>query len=123
MSLRLEPPFRAEHIGSLIRPTELFHKRRQFEANAISAQELRVAEENAIKHVVKLQKDLGLRTITDGEMTRSIPQLSVHLLLTHDPRGMFFEGVFETLQGIKVIPNRPMSEFKVALAISCLCYD
>jgi hypothetical protein len=94
-------------------------------ANAISAQELRVAEENTIKYIVKLQKDLGLRTITDGEMTRWIPQLSLHLTPFSQlmPRGMFFEGVFETLQGVKVIPNRPMSEFKVALPITRLCHD
>jgi methionine synthase II (cobalamin-independent) len=70
LTYHLYPPFRAEHVGSLIRPTELHQKRQQYESNAASEEELREAEENAIKVVVKLQKDLGIKTITDGEMTR-----------------------------------------------------
>jgi methionine synthase II (cobalamin-independent) len=69
-TLHLKPPYRAEHIGSLLRPAELLDKRGKFEAGVISAEELRDAEEAAIKHAVKLQKDLGIKTITDGEYTR-----------------------------------------------------
>ncbi|KAG5642457.1 hypothetical protein DXG03_002767 [Asterophora parasitica] len=66
----LSPPFRAEHIGSLLRPTALFEKRALFERNLCSAEDLRVAEDDAIRHVVALQRSAGMRTITDGELRR-----------------------------------------------------
>lgn len=68
--MHLNPPFRAEHIGSLLRPPVLFEKRRLFEQNKLSAEELHAAEDEAIKHVVQLQYNVGMRTITDGELRR-----------------------------------------------------
>jgi methionine synthase II (cobalamin-independent) len=68
--LHLNPPFRAEHVGSLLRPPSLYKKRELFEENKCTIQELRTAEDEAIKRVVKLQKDVGMKTITDGEMRR-----------------------------------------------------
>lgn len=70
MSVRLNPPFRAEHIGSLLRPAALYTKRSLFEQKQCSAEELRSVEDEAIKHVVKLQQDIGIKTITDGELRR-----------------------------------------------------
>jgi len=69
-TLALNPPFRAEHVGSLLRPLPLFEKRKLFEADKCSAEELKVIEDEAVKHVVKLQRDLGIKTITDGEQRR-----------------------------------------------------
>ncbi|KAG5720361.1 hypothetical protein E4T56_gene8833, partial [Termitomyces sp. T112] len=94
--MHLNPPFRAEHIGSLLRPSVLFEKRSLFEQKQLSIEELRAAEDEAIKHVVQLQRDVGMRTITDGELRR----------------GVFFEGVFDNLEGMTAIPNRPIETFK-----------
>ncbi|KDQ52441.1 hypothetical protein JAAARDRAFT_40291 [Jaapia argillacea MUCL 33604] len=93
---RSKPPFRAEHIGSLLRPKELFQKRALFEEKKCTRQDLEVLEDEAIKKVVKMQEELGFKGITDGELRR----------------GMFFEGVFETMEGMTVIPRRPLTEFK-----------
>jgi 5-methyltetrahydropteroyltriglutamate--homocysteine methyltransferase len=64
------PPFRAEHIGSLIRPPELLAARQQQAAGQIDAAGLRAIEDAAIARVVKLQEDLGLDVVTDGEFRR-----------------------------------------------------
>lgn len=69
-SLHLSPPFRAEHVGSLLRPAALFQKREALENNLCSQQDLKDLEDDAIKHVVKLQKEVGIKTITDGEQRR-----------------------------------------------------
>lgn len=70
--LHFNPPFRAEHIGSLLRPPTLLERRAQFEAKACTAEELKEAEDAAIAEAVKLQKSLGIRSITDGEMRRFV---------------------------------------------------
>ncbi len=67
----LRPPFRAEHIGSLVRPQKLVDARRAFEANKLDAAALRVIEDEAIREVVKLQEDIGLEMVTDGEFRRA----------------------------------------------------
>ena len=66
------PPFRAEHIGSLLRPPELKEARRRFEAGEATAQELRAVEDRCIENAVRLQEQVGLQPITDGEYRRSI---------------------------------------------------
>jgi 5-methyltetrahydropteroyltriglutamate--homocysteine methyltransferase len=64
------PPFRAEHIGSLIRPPELLRAREQHAAGQIDRDTLVETENEAIRRVVKLQEDLGLQVVTDGEFRR-----------------------------------------------------
>ena len=64
------PPFRAEHIGSLIRPPELLAARQQFAAGKLDSAGLRAIEDAAITDVVRLQEGLGLKVITDGEFRR-----------------------------------------------------
>jgi len=64
------PPFRADHVGSLLRPPELLRARAEHQAGRLSATALRLAEDSAIRDAVKLQRDLGLTGITDGEMRR-----------------------------------------------------
>jgi 5-methyltetrahydropteroyltriglutamate--homocysteine methyltransferase len=64
------PPFRAEHIGSLLRPAGLLALRQKFSAGEIGSDELAAAENVAIKDAVGLQERLGLKLATDGELRR-----------------------------------------------------
>jgi 5-methyltetrahydropteroyltriglutamate--homocysteine methyltransferase len=65
------PPFRADHVGSFLRPKALLDARAQFRDGAIDAAALRTVEDAAIRDVVKFQEDLGLKGITDGEYRRT----------------------------------------------------
>ena len=71
MSDRTTPPFRADHVGSLLRPPELLQARQDFAAGRIDAGELRVVEDEAIREVVALQHEVGLKSATDGEFRRA----------------------------------------------------
>lgn len=71
MSMRATPPYRADHVGSLLRPQELLTARDDFAAGRISAEELRATEDDAIRDVVKMQEEIGLRSATDGEFRRA----------------------------------------------------
>jgi 5-methyltetrahydropteroyltriglutamate--homocysteine methyltransferase len=64
------PPFRADHVGSLLRPAELLQARADRAAGRIDSAALRSAEDKAIRDAVALQRDIGLEGITDGEMRR-----------------------------------------------------
>ena len=68
---RTSPPFRADHVGSLLRPPELLKAREEFKAGKIDALKLRAVEDDAIRDVVKLQQDVGLQSATDGEFRRA----------------------------------------------------
>jgi 5-methyltetrahydropteroyltriglutamate--homocysteine methyltransferase len=68
---RSTPPFRADHVGSLLRPPELLRARDGFAEGRVSAGELREAEDAAIKDVVRMQEDVGLQAATDGEFRRA----------------------------------------------------
>ena len=63
-------PFRADHVGSLLRPESLLKDRERFKAGEITAEELRAREDEAIAGAVKMQEDIGLQSITDGEYRR-----------------------------------------------------
>jgi len=65
------PPFRADHVGSLLRPPALKALRRDLEAGRASAEQLREAEDGAIRAAVAMQESVGLQGITDGEMRRA----------------------------------------------------
>jgi 5-methyltetrahydropteroyltriglutamate--homocysteine methyltransferase len=67
---RKAPPFRADHVGSLLRPPELLRARAQHAAGRIDAAALRAVEDAAIREAVRMQEDLGLRSATDGEFRR-----------------------------------------------------
>jgi 5-methyltetrahydropteroyltriglutamate--homocysteine methyltransferase len=71
MSKRTTPPFRADHVGSLLRPPELLAAREAHAAGRIDDDELRGVEDEAIRGVVKLQEDAGLQSATDGEFRRA----------------------------------------------------
>jgi len=93
--LHLNPPNRAEHIGSLKRPQELLQKRKEYESNKCTSEELKVVEDSAIKEIVDMQRSVGLKTLTDGEFRRH----------------MFFDGVFDNMDGMTYIPEVPMDMF------------
>ena len=71
MAERTLPPFRADHVGSFLRPKELLDARDQLKSGAITREALRKAEDAAIRDIVKFQEDLGLRAVTDGEFRRT----------------------------------------------------
>jgi 5-methyltetrahydropteroyltriglutamate--homocysteine methyltransferase len=71
MTPRTTPPFRADHVGSLLRPKELVEARDKKQRGEISAEALRAVEDKAIREVVKLQEDVGLKAATDGEFRRT----------------------------------------------------
>jgi methionine synthase II (cobalamin-independent) len=71
MSERTTPPFRADHVGSLLRPPELTQARGEFKGGRIDAEALRQVEDRAILDVIELQREVGLRTVTDGEFRRT----------------------------------------------------
>lgn len=84
------PPFRAEHIGSLLRPEELVEKRYAVADGSASAESLVPIEQKAIREVVDLQQQCGIHSITNGEYSRH----------------MFWGTFFETLNGMEEINLR-----------------
>lgn len=66
-----KPPFRADHVGSFLRPRTLIDARTDFHAGRIDAAELRAVEDDAIRDIVRFQEDLGYQGITDGEFRRT----------------------------------------------------
>ena len=71
MTERTTPPFRADHVGSFLRPKYLLDAREQKARGEISAAQLRAVEDRAIAEIVKFQQDVGLKSITDGEFRRT----------------------------------------------------
>lgn len=71
MTARTTPPFRADHVGSFLRPKYLLDAREQKARGEISAEQLRAVEDKAITEIVKFQEDVGLQSITDGEFRRT----------------------------------------------------
>jgi 5-methyltetrahydropteroyltriglutamate--homocysteine methyltransferase len=72
MADQKKPPFRADHVGSLLRPPELLRARDKHRQGEITAAQLRGVEDGCIRDVVKMQEDVGLEGITDGEYRRSL---------------------------------------------------
>jgi 5-methyltetrahydropteroyltriglutamate--homocysteine methyltransferase len=71
MTTRTRPPFRADHVGSFLRPRRLLEAREHFAAHEIPAEQLRVVEDDAIAEIVEFQEDIGLKSVTDGEFRRT----------------------------------------------------
>jgi 5-methyltetrahydropteroyltriglutamate--homocysteine methyltransferase len=71
MALRDRPPFRADHVGSLLRPQELLRARERFAAGEIDADELRSVEDEAVLDAIRMQEEIGLESISDGEFRRA----------------------------------------------------
>jgi 5-methyltetrahydropteroyltriglutamate--homocysteine methyltransferase len=87
------PPFRADHVGSLLRPPRLLQARSDHAEGRIDDAELRQVEDDAIREVVGMQEDLGLQTVTDGEFRRT----SWHMDFIYQ-----LQGVHRTDQQIQV---------------------
>ena len=71
MSTRQTPPFRADHVGSFLRPKRLLDARDRHQKGELGADGLREVEDDAIREIVKFQQDVGLQSITDGEFRRT----------------------------------------------------
>lgn len=66
------PPFRAEHVGSLLRPQELVQKRYDVASGKATQEDLAPLEDKSVAEVVKFQQDCGLKVVSSGEYTRSV---------------------------------------------------
>ncbi len=91
---RTTAPFRADIVGSFLRPAAIKQARKQFQAGEIDAGQLRAIEDNEIRRVVELQKEAGLHVVTDGEFRRAWWHFD------------FFEGLdgvegYDAVQGIQ----------------------
>jgi methionine synthase II (cobalamin-independent) len=71
MSARTVPPFRADHVGSFLRPAKLQAARKDHAGGVIPAERLRAVEDEAVREIVALQQEVGLRSVTDGEFRRA----------------------------------------------------
>jgi 5-methyltetrahydropteroyltriglutamate--homocysteine methyltransferase len=107
MTMRMKPPFRADHVGSLLRPAALKQARVQRAKGEIGAAALQAIEDREIERVIKRQEDVGLQSITDGEFRRSWWHLDFlwgldgaekHVMDT----GIAFAAVTTRNEGVKV---------------------
>src|SRR5271169_1505103 len=118
MSQRTKPPFRADHVGSLLRPAALKDARERRAKGEITADELKAVEDREIKDVIKKQEAAGLQSITDGEFRRSWWHLDFLWSLDGVEKhvmdsGIAFAAVTTRNEGIKVtgkigFSNHPM---------------
>ena len=80
-NLHRNPPFRAEHLGSLLRPDYLLQARKALEEDPAKQDELRSVEDKAIQAIVQAQLDIGLNSISDGEYRRHSKNFTHRVLL------------------------------------------
>ncbi|MCB0028769.1 MAG: hypothetical protein KDE28_12730, partial [Anaerolineales bacterium] len=97
---RVNPPFRADHVGSLLRPPEVLQARVQFRQGEIDAAALRAVEDNAIAAMVKKVESLGMQAVTDGEFRREF----FHLDFLKQLAGVSVTG------GIEANPSAPPAD-------------
>jgi 5-methyltetrahydropteroyltriglutamate--homocysteine methyltransferase len=105
---RTTPPFRADHVGSLLRPAALKEARAKRERNEITADALRAVEDREIERAIKKQEEIGLKLATDGEFRRSWYQFDflkgldgVELYLVGE--GIIFHGVKTKAESVRTI--------------------
>ncbi|MGE5326510.1 MAG: 5-methyltetrahydropteroyltriglutamate--homocysteine S-methyltransferase, partial [Deltaproteobacteria bacterium] len=105
---RTAPPFRADHVGSLLRPPGLKRARARRERGEISADELRAVEDRCIQNVIAKQAEIGSRSATDGELRRAmwhfdfLERLDGCEPYTPDS-GIAFQGTATKPKGVRVI--------------------
>ena len=116
---RLNPPFRAEHVGSLLRPKVLLEARERLEGDvysehkgSIARGELRSLENECITEVIKMQEDVGLQGITDGEFRRR-SWFQDFMLELNGASIKFVEGTFVDSKGHKLPTPTPHFEEKL----------
>ena len=105
---RTTPPFRADHVGSLLRPAALKDARAKHERNEITAAALRVIEDREIEQAVKKQEEIGLKFATDGEFRRSWWQFDFFqdldgVELYQVGEGIVFHGVKTKAESVRVV--------------------
>ena len=113
MSARTTPPFRADHVGSLLRPADLLEARHQFAEKKIGASELKAKEDAAIEKVIRQHEDVGLASITDGEFRREAWQTDFLSQL---------DGV-EAVVAQLPMPNGKVQSFRVAKVIGSVGFS
>ncbi|HMA70423.1 MAG TPA: 5-methyltetrahydropteroyltriglutamate--homocysteine S-methyltransferase [Xanthobacteraceae bacterium] len=106
--IRTKPPFRADHVGSLLRPNALKEARARRANNEISAAELTAIEDREIERVIRKQEEIGLQSITDGEFRRSWWHLDFLWGLDGVERyameqGIAFSGMRTRAEGARVV--------------------
>src|SRR6476660_7461819 len=104
---RTKPPFRADHVGSLLRPAALKEARARRERAEISPEELKAVEDREIEKVIRKQEEVGLRSVTDGEFRRAFWHLDFLWGLDGVERhvmdqGIAFAGVQTRAEGARV---------------------
>jgi 5-methyltetrahydropteroyltriglutamate--homocysteine methyltransferase len=102
------PPFRADHVGSLLRPPELKQARARHESGEIGADELRAIEDRTIEALIAKQAEIGLRCATDGEFRRAMWHFDFLERLDgcepYTPNsGIAFKGVVTKAKGVRVV--------------------
>ena len=100
------PPYRADHVGSLLRPRSVAEARKKhFEDHSITAEDLHLVEDAAIPSIIRMQEDAGLKAVTDGEARRSFWHYDFMGMLT----GLDLEERDEGVQfaGVKLVPILP----------------
>jgi 5-methyltetrahydropteroyltriglutamate--homocysteine methyltransferase len=105
---RATPPFRADHVGSLLRPAALKEARAKHAAGTISAEELKTVENREIERLLKKQEEIGLKLATDGELRRSWWHFDFYagldgVELYETSHGIQFAGVATKSQGLRVV--------------------
>ena len=113
-----KPPFRADHVGSFLRPESVKKARKQLQDNEISPENLRMVEDEAIRQLVEKQKQCGLKAVTDGEFRRSWWHLDFFAGLqgiqkTTTNKGFVFHGVHTKAESVELagpvgFSNHPM---------------
>ena len=117
---RTKPPFRADHVGSFLRPAALKEARAKREQGKTSAAELKAVEDREIENIIARQEEIGLKLATDGEFRRSwwhfdfLSQLD-GVELYEAEQGIQFHGVQTKAQGLRIVgkvgfSNHPMVE-------------
>jgi 5-methyltetrahydropteroyltriglutamate--homocysteine methyltransferase len=104
---RTKPPFRADHVGSLLRSATIKEARARREKGEISADELKAVEDREIEAIIKKQERVGLQSITDGEFRRAWWHLDFLERLTgaesfFREHGVAFHGVQTRPKGVRV---------------------
>src|SRR5882672_817275 len=108
MTARSNAPFRADHVGSLLRPAALKEARAKKEKNEITAAQLKEVEDREIEKVIRKQEEVGLKLATDGEFRRSWWQFDFYKGLDNVElytvgEGIQFAGVVTKAESVRVV--------------------
>ena len=112
---RTKPPFRADHVGSFLRPAALKEARAKREKGEITAAELKAVEDREIEKIIKKQEELGLQLATDGEFRRSWWHFDFLGMLDgvevyEADQGIQFRGVQTKAQGLRIVGKLGFSD-------------